>query len=396
MSKKIWIWLALNFGWLLILILTPIIVVVIIVVVIMSMFSSRQQTQHSYLRAIFDPEIPISNFLDGTDTGRDIHDFIVFSRIQLANVQQASNAIVSDYNIRNIEFREDLDRDEQRESELILLSRAVLRQQVVFYSIYLRPLSPIPRLFGSDEEIWEDIEAELSREASENDYPDRNWENAVFPNYHLFSYSFFDISPVIYFENAPPIYEGIFLWERQDNADSFFNSRIYSNIFSNTGNHVTAVHQETIELVWDYIIGRIIDFTGRFAPPVYPERFGNITSPFGHRTDPFTGRSSFHNGIDWAWGPGTYGSGIFAVYDGIVTRSGYYANGFGVQIWITHPNGWQTVYAHNSRNSAVVGERVRAGQLIGFIGNTGRSTAPHLHLGLMVGGIWVDPMQLWQ
>jgi murein DD-endopeptidase MepM/ murein hydrolase activator NlpD len=103
---------------------------------------------------------------------------------------------------------------------------------------------------------------------------------------------------------------------------------------------------------------------------------GKVTSPFGWRPDPFTGRPQFHAGTDVRM---AYGQGVQAVAGGRVSsvseRSGY-----GLTVVIDHGNGLETRYAHLSGASVREGDRVEAGQVVAQSGNSGRSTAPHLHL----------------
>ena len=117
-----------------------------------------------------------------------------------------------------------------------------------------------------------------------------------------------------------------------------------------------------------------------------------ITSPFGNRRDPFTGVIRMHNGIDIG---APFGVPIVAVANGVVTFVGYDAGGFGNWIIIDHQNGFQTWYAHNSRNRVRIGDRVTQGQHIADVGSTGSSTGPHLHFELWVDGARVDPLQFF-
>lgn len=102
---------------------------------------------------------------------------------------------------------------------------------------------------------------------------------------------------------------------------------------------------------------------------------GQITSSFGKRVDPVNNRKSFHEGVDFR---GTIGDKIFATGDGVVKRA--FKNGsFGNYVEIDHKNGYITAYAHLQNYTVAKGDKVKRGQLIGQVGNTGRSTGPHLH-----------------
>jgi murein DD-endopeptidase MepM/ murein hydrolase activator NlpD len=146
-----------------------------------------------------------------------------------------------------------------------------------------------------------------------------------------------------------------------------------------------------------------------FAPPNQPEgwfddqgrRLGGtalaeprpdsrISSPFGIRR--YYGRSrggGFHNGIDFE---GKTGQPIFAAGDGVINHQGWYFN-YGRTVKIGHADNFETLYAHMSRfaDGMGPGSRVRKGDLIGYIGSTGRSTGPHLHFSVIVNGQFVDP-----
>lgn len=113
-----------------------------------------------------------------------------------------------------------------------------------------------------------------------------------------------------------------------------------------------------------------------------------VSSSFGHRTDPFTGRSSFHRGVDFAAPAGTE---VMAVAAGVVTYSKS-RFGYGNTVEINHGNGYVTRYAHNKSVLVEVGETVQKGQAIALIGSTGRSTGPHLHFEVLRQGRPVDPM----
>lgn len=129
----------------------------------------------------------------------------------------------------------------------------------------------------------------------------------------------------------------------------------------------------------------------RKAPSAYlanmPVRRGYTTSRYGYRTDPFTGRTAFHAGIDFA---GPEGTDVFAVAPGIVTFAGV-KTGYGNVVIINHGDGMSTLYAH-ARNLVVkVGDMVSKDQLIAYMGSTGRSSGPHLHYEVMRNGTQVDP-----
>ena len=126
----------------------------------------------------------------------------------------------------------------------------------------------------------------------------------------------------------------------------------------------------------------------QIVPGGRPVTQGWISSYFGQRADPFTGRLAYHRGLDFA---GPAGSQVVAVASGVVT----YAKerfGYGKTVEINHGNGYVTRYAHNQRLLVAAGDTIQKGQAISLIGSTGRSTGPHLHFEVLKQGRAVDPM----
>lgn len=115
---------------------------------------------------------------------------------------------------------------------------------------------------------------------------------------------------------------------------------------------------------------------------------GRISSGFGARLSPFNQEKSYHYGVDIA---GPYGTPILAVADGTVTFAGW-RNGYGWFVLITHANGYQTAYGHNSKLLVDYGQKVKRGEKIALIGNTGRTTGIHCHFEVRVGGDHKNPM----
>jgi murein DD-endopeptidase MepM/ murein hydrolase activator NlpD len=118
-----------------------------------------------------------------------------------------------------------------------------------------------------------------------------------------------------------------------------------------------------------------------------PIKKGWMSSHFGHRNDPFTGRVAKHEGVDFA---GKLGSDIIAVASGVVTWSGK-RYGYGQLVEINHGGGYLTRYAHNLENKVKVGDIVKKGQVIALMGSSGRSTGPHVHFEVYKHGRVVDP-----
>ncbi|MEM1133820.1 MAG: peptidoglycan DD-metalloendopeptidase family protein [Pseudomonadota bacterium] len=123
------------------------------------------------------------------------------------------------------------------------------------------------------------------------------------------------------------------------------------------------------------------------VPYAEPADMNSITSDFGYRSDPFTGRPAMHSGLDFR---GAYGQPILAAADGKVTFVGW-KGGYGRTVDIDHGNGMMTRYAHLAGISATIGSEVRAGSEIGGMGNSGRSTGTHLHFEVRVNGKAIDP-----
>lgn len=117
---------------------------------------------------------------------------------------------------------------------------------------------------------------------------------------------------------------------------------------------------------------------------------GHITSSFGARRHPILGYTRMHAGVDFG---APSGAPIYAVGDATVSFAGW-AGGHGNHVKLDHGGGWATGYSHMSRIAVFPGSRVRAGQVIGYVGSTGLSTGPHLHYELYRGGAKVNPMSV--
>ena len=126
----------------------------------------------------------------------------------------------------------------------------------------------------------------------------------------------------------------------------------------------------------------------RVYPQGRPVSSGWISSYFGKRTDPFTGKPANHTGIDFA---GKSGAEVVAVADGVVTWSSN-RYGYGLMVEINHGNGYTTRYAHNSENLVAIGDEVRKGQVVALMGDTGRATGPNLHFEVLRDGRRMNPV----
>lgn len=114
-----------------------------------------------------------------------------------------------------------------------------------------------------------------------------------------------------------------------------------------------------------------------------------ISSAFGYRKAPTAGASTYHQGIDMACPQGTP---IYATRSGSVTRASYQAGGAGYYVSIDHGDGFGSIYMHMTHYVVSAGQKVSAGQLIGYVGSTGVSTGAHLHFGISYAGTYVNPL----
>lgn len=122
------------------------------------------------------------------------------------------------------------------------------------------------------------------------------------------------------------------------------------------------------------------------TPSLWPVR-GWVTSHFGNRLSPFSGIEKFHEGIDIAAQTGTP---VTSPADGVVIKAGF-GTGYGNMVEISHGYGFKTLFAHNSRLNVKTGQRVRRGDIIAFVGDSGSSTGPHLHYEVRLNGLPINP-----
>lgn len=124
----------------------------------------------------------------------------------------------------------------------------------------------------------------------------------------------------------------------------------------------------------------------------YPVKdFKRVSSEFGHRTDPITGRGRFHHGIDIA---ANHGTPVYPAAPGKVIFSGE-RGGYGNIVEVLHDNGYVTRYGHNQKNLVKEGDRVDISSPIAYVGSTGRSTGPHLHFEVLKAGTAINPDTLY-
>ena len=124
-------------------------------------------------------------------------------------------------------------------------------------------------------------------------------------------------------------------------------------------------------------------------PPVVPDKSKyRASSPFGGRADPISGRYAFHEGFDFAM---KRGSPVYATGDGVVESVTFQFFGYGNMVTIDHGFGYKTRYAHLNSISVVEGMKIKRGECIGEVGNTGKTTGPHLHYEVHYRGNPVNP-----
>lgn len=128
------------------------------------------------------------------------------------------------------------------------------------------------------------------------------------------------------------------------------------------------------------------------TPSGWPVTGGWLSSRFGMRADPFTGRRSLHRGVDIA---SPMGSAIRAIADGVITYAGE-KQGYGMMVEIRHGEGYSTRYAHARTVLVNLGDRIVRGQAVARVGISGRSTGPHLHFEVLRNRVHIDPDQFLQ
>ena len=146
---------------------------------------------------------------------------------------------------------------------------------------------------------------------------------------------------------------------------------------------------ETVDEIKDYL--RIQKDIYLATPKGYPVN-GNVTSPYGKRENPFSKIAGYHSGIDMSASPGTP---IRATADGVVSHSGWTVYS-GYVVVLEHGFSFSTVYAHNRKNAVEKGQKVKRGDIIGYVGSTGKSTGPHVHYEIWEKGKNVNPQKFLQ
>lgn len=123
--------------------------------------------------------------------------------------------------------------------------------------------------------------------------------------------------------------------------------------------------------------------------PISNKNLNRVASGFGYRIDPLYKDYRLHAGLDFA---APVGTPIYATSDGVVQTAGFNTDGYGNKVVINHGYGYQTLYGHMVRVKAKVGQSVKRGEVIGYVGSTGKSTGPHCHYEVIKRGVKVDPV----
>jgi murein DD-endopeptidase MepM/ murein hydrolase activator NlpD len=126
--------------------------------------------------------------------------------------------------------------------------------------------------------------------------------------------------------------------------------------------------------------------------PVRNENLKRLASGFGYRTDPFTKARKMHKGMDFS---ANIGTPIYATGDGVIAKADNTASGYGNHIVINHGYGYETLYGHLSKYKVRAGQHVKRGDIIGYVGSTGRSEGPHLHYEVHKDGNVVNPLNFY-
>jgi murein DD-endopeptidase MepM/ murein hydrolase activator NlpD len=203
----------------------------------------------------------------------------------------------------------------------------------------------------------------------------------------------------VYFNNAPisqmPKKKGIITQERFKELLSSNNEQLVSN----TTDRVDMISKRLV--IQSKSLDEILKLSKakeKFLAsipaiqPVKNEQLKRMASGYGYRTDPFTKARKMHEGMDFTAPTGTP---IYATGDGVIERADAGASGFGNHIVIQHGYGYETLYAHLSRYKARVGQHVKRGDIIGFVGSTGRSEGPHCHYEVHKNGQPINPLNFY-
>lgn len=202
----------------------------------------------------------------------------------------------------------------------------------------------------------------------------------------------------VYFNSAPISNEkrrGIIDIERYKELEGYNNSDLVINTSKKVDGISKALAFQSKSLDEILKLAKAKDKLLSAVPAIQPvknEDLRQMASGFGYRTDPFTKARKMHEGMDFTAKSGTP---IYATGDGIVAKADNSLSGYGNHIEISHGFGYLTLYAHLSKYKVRPGQRVKRGDIIGFVGSTGRSQAPHLHYEVHKDGKVVNPINFY-
>jgi len=202
----------------------------------------------------------------------------------------------------------------------------------------------------------------------------------------------------VYF-NATPISNekrrGIIDKKRYQELESFNNSELVINTSEKVDGISKALAMQSKSLDEILKLAKAKDKLLSAIPAIQPvknEDLKHMASGFGYRSDPFTKARKMHEGMDFTARTGTP---IFATGDGVVKNADNSLSGYGNHIEINHGFGYLTLYGHLSKYKARPGQRVKRGDIIGYVGSTGRSQAPHCHYEVHKDGKVVNPINFY-
>lgn len=202
----------------------------------------------------------------------------------------------------------------------------------------------------------------------------------------------------VYFNSAPISNEkrrGIIDRKRYKQLEGFNNSELVVNTSEKVDKITKALAVQSKSLDEILKLAKQKDKLLSAVPAIQPvknEDLKHMASGFGYRSDPFTKARKMHEGMDFTARTGTP---IYATGDGVVKNADNSLSGFGNHIEITHGYGYLTLYGHLSKYKVRAGQRVKRGDIIGFVGSTGRSQAPHLHYEVHKNGKVVNPINFY-
>lgn len=202
----------------------------------------------------------------------------------------------------------------------------------------------------------------------------------------------------VYFNSAPISNEkrrGIIDIERYKELEGYNNSDLVINTSKKVDGISKALAFQSKSLDEILKLAKAKDKLLSAVPAIQPvknEDLRQMASGFGYRTDPFTKARKMHEGMDFTAKTGTP---IYATGDGVVAKADNSLSGYGNHIEISHGFGYLTLYAHLSKYKVRQGQRVKRGDIIGYVGSTGRSQAPHLHYEVHKDGKVVNPINFY-